>query len=421
MTAFAIIAAVMLTVACAFVLFPLLSRRRMTPIEREASNLSVLRDQRTELENDLALGVLSAEQYESARLELDRRVLEETRTAQRDPASPAPTARWTAAVIGASLPIAAVLLYLVLGTPAVLLFQPPSTQATLRDGSKAPSAQQIETMIEEVKVRLAKEPGNLEGWTVLARTYYALGRGEEAATAFERATALSPNDADLLADYADALGIAQGRSLDGKPAEIIARALRANPNQWKANALAGTLAFQRHEFAKAVEHWERVKASVPPDSPVARSLEPSLAEARLAARGPAANANAQAVAQGSPSVAAAPGARNVAGTVSLAPALAAGVAPDDTVFVYARPTDGSRMPLALLRAKARDLPLAFSLDDGTAMLPSRKLSDHGEVIVGARVSKSGNATPQPGDLETTTAPVKLGASGLKLVIDRRLP
>ncbi len=96
-------------------------------------------------------------------------------------------------------------------------------------------------------------------------------------------------------------------------------------------------------------------------------------------------------------------------------------APDDTVFVFARPADGSRMPLALLRVKVRDLPLAFTLDDSTAMLPNRKLSDHAEVIVGARVSKSGNATPQSGDLEATLSPVKLGASGVKLVIDRRLP
>jgi cytochrome c-type biogenesis protein CcmH len=297
------------------------------------------------------------------------------------------------------------LLYLVLGSPAALL--PGLSQVAGNDEQKRPSPQEIETMIERVKERLATKPDDLEGWKLLARTYYVLGRAQEAAGAYDRATTLAANDADLLADYADALAMAQNRSLEGKPEAIVARALRANPKQWKANALAGTLAFQRGNYGKAVEHWERAKAAVPADSPVAQSLEPSLAEARSRARGTTDPAGAAAA--------------RVAGTVTLSPALAVGVAPDDTVFVFARPADGSRMPLALLRVKARDLPLAFTLDDSSAMLPDRKLSDHALVIVGARISKSGNATPQSGDLEATLPPVKLGASGVKLVIDRRLP
>jgi cytochrome c-type biogenesis protein CcmH len=282
---------------------------------------------------------------------------------------------------------------------------PPTVAGSTRENF---SPQQIEAMIEKVKERLAARPDDLEGWTLLARTYAALGRASEAVPAFERAASLSPNDADLLADYADAVGVAQGRSLHGKPEELITRALRANPLQWKANALAGTIAFQRGDAHKAIEHWERVKANVPPDSPVARGIDASLADARdLAAKGGASGAIA-------------PKAK-VAGTVALASPLASGVAPDDTVFVYARPTDGSRMPLALVRAKAKDLPLAFTLDDSTAMLPTRKLSDHADVIVGARLSKSGSATPQAGDLEAEPAPATLGAIGVKLVIDRRLP
>jgi len=196
----------------------------------------------------------------------------------------------------------------------------------------------------------------------------------------------------------------QNRSLEGKPEAIIAQALRLDPNQWKANALAGTLAFQRGDFAAATRHWERVKGAVPADSPVAQSIDASLAEARSRAQGAKA--------------ATAPAIR---GTVSLSPALAASVAPGDTVFVFARPADGSRMPLASIRATTRELPLTFTLDDSTAMVASRKLSDFGEVMVGARISKSGNALPQSGDLEATPSSVKPGASDVKLVIDRRLP
>jgi cytochrome c-type biogenesis protein CcmH len=409
-TPFLIIAVVMLAIACAWVLVPLLSSRRDATIDGEASNLSVLRDQRTELEGDLANGVLSAEQYEAARQELERRVLDETARSATNAPAPSRGNAWTAALVGAGFPIAAALLYLVLGTPAALI--PGMSQVAGVDGQKGPSPQEIETMIERVKERLAAKPDDLEGWRVLARTYYVLGRAREAAGAFERATALAPNDADLLADYADAVAITQDRSFAGKPEAIVARALRANPNQWKANALAGTIAFQRGNYGKAVEHWERVKAAVPADSPVAQSIESSLSEARSLARTTKDQAPAAAVPTAGP---------KVAGMVTLSPALAGAVAPDDTVFVFARPTDGSRMPLALLRVKVGDLPLAFTLDDSTAMMPNRKLSDHGEVIVGARISKSGNATPQSGDLEATTSPVKLGATGVKLVIDRRLP
>lgn len=400
MTAFAITAIVMVAIACACVLVPLLRRRERAATQDAASNLSVLRDQRAELEADRANGVLSPENYETARVELERRVLEEA----REPGTVASESRagaGTAALIGAGLPITALLLYLVFGTPVALLPEGPAGPATAQQGM-APG--DIEGMIARVKERLASHPDDLEGWRVLARTYAALGRVPDALAAYERATRLAPDDADLLADHADVLAASQNRSLEGKPEALLARALQANPLQWKANALAGTLAFQRGQFAKAVEHWERVKRAIPVDSPVMASIDASLAEAR--SRASSAPQSPQA---------------RIAGTVSLSPSMAAGASPEDTVFVFARPPDGSRMPIALVRARVRDLPLAFTLDDSTAMLPDRKLSQHADVVLGARVSRSGNATPQPGDLEAELQKVKTGARGIALVIDRKLP
>jgi len=279
-----------------------------------------------------------------------------------------------------------------------------------------------------VKEKLAADPNNLEGWVVLARTYYVTQRPNEAAAAFERAVTLAPEDADLLADYADTLGVVQGRSLEGKPSEIVERALKANPNHWKANALAGTIAFERKQYAKAVAHWERTKAAVPPGSPVAQSIDGSIAEARqlgglapASATPPPAPPIVASVVPAAPPAAAATGGTKVSGRVSLAPMLAAGVSPEDPVYVFARPADGSRMPLALMKKQVKDLPFAFTLDDSMAMSPSAKLSDHGQVVVGARVSRTGSPMPQSGDLEGLSPPVKLGESGLALVIDRRLP
>ena len=412
MIPFLVIALVMLAIACAWVLVPLLSPRRGNSIARGASNLAVLRDQRAELESDLANGVVSIAQFELARADLERRALDETEPGNAEGSVASRGGALTAALVGAAFPVAALLLYLGLGTPAALI---PGLQPVPGNAQDAASTQEIETMIARVRARLVTSPDDLDGWKILARTYYALGRAQEAAGAYERATALAPTDADLLADYADVVGIAQGGSLDGRPEEIVARALRTNPGQWKANALAGTIAFQRRDYAKAIEHWIRVKATVPPDSPIAKSIDSSLAEARQLAG--ITHTNAAPASTPKPEK----GSARIAGTVTLVPGLAGGVAPADTVFVFARPADGSRMPVALLRVSAGDLPLAFTLDDATAMLPDRRLSDHAEVIVGARVSKSGSATPQSGDLEATSSSVKLGATGVVLVIDRRVP
>jgi cytochrome c-type biogenesis protein CcmH len=445
-TTFVLIAAAMLAAACASVLVPLLKRRHEVSIDRESSNLAILRDQRAELEADLGNGVVSPEQYEITRGELDRRVLEETRRLEPDAGeTPRRSGAWTAAGIAALFPIAAVALYLVLGTPAALSPDAARAAAAAQGDDHATSPEEIESMIGQVKQKLAQDPSNIDGWVVLARTYYVMQRPAEAAAAFERAVALAPNDADLIADWADTLGVAQGRSLDGKPEELVQRALKANPSQWKANALAGTIAFNRKQYAKAVEYWERARANVDPGSPIAQSIAGSLEEARqLGGMPPAAAApatpppTAAAPAMTPPAPVVAPSPRDVAagkagasgaaasvgrvgGTVKLVPTLAAGVSPEDAVYIFARPADGSRMPLALVKRQVKDLPFAFTLDDSMAMSPSAKLSDHAEVIVGARVSRSGSAMPQSGDLEGLSAPVKLGSTGLALQIDRRLP
>jgi cytochrome c-type biogenesis protein CcmH len=433
-TAFVLIAAAMLAAACAWVLVPLLRRRHAASIDRESSNLAILRDQRAELEADLANGVVSAEQYEITRAELDRRVLEETRRLEpAADATPRRSGAWTAVAVAALFPIAAVALYLVLGTPSALSPDAARMSASAQGGDHAASPDQIEAMIGQVKQKLAQDPSNIDGWVVLARTYYVTQRPAEAAAAFERAVALAPNDADLIADWADTLGVAQGRSLEGKPEELVQRALKANPSQWKANALAGTIAFNRKQYAKAVEYWERARANVDPGSPIAQSIAGSIEEARQLGGVPAAPA---AAATQSP-LAAAPSPRDVAagrsatatparsgavgGTVKLAPTFAASVSPEDAVYIFARPADGSRMPLALVKKQVKDLPATFTLDDSMAMSPTAKLSDHGEVIVGARISRSGSPMPASGDFEGLSPPVKLGSSGLALVIDRRLP
>ena len=204
---------------------------------------------------------------------------------------------------------------------------------------------------------------------------------------------------------------------------MIDRALKLDPDNLKALSLAGTAAFDRKDYATAVKHWERVQQVAPADSIYRSQVQGSIAEAReLGKMPPAATAAPMAAANTAPSPnSAAASSARVSGSVKLSPALAGKASPNDTVFVFARPADGSRMPLAILRKQVKDLPLQFTLDDSLSMSPAAKLSAHKTVMVGARISKSGDAMPQPGDFTGLTEPVAVGSSGLQVEIDQTVP
>ena len=416
MTAFFLIAAAMVAAALVSILVPLLRPRGASGLAQEASNLAILRDQRAELEADLANGVITKAHCEQAMQELTQRVAEDTRAAATA-TGPIPLAgAWTAAIVAGTLPIAAALLYLLLGShDAFAPAAAPAAAAAAQSGQHDMTPEKVAEMASKLAARLEKDPGNAQGWVVLAHTYYAMKQFPDAVKAYERAAELMPDNADLLADYADALGATQ-QSLLGKPLELVNRALAADPNQWKALALAGTIAFDRKDFKQAVAYWERLQTVIPPESDMGRSIESSIAEAKELG---GIKTTATAAPAASPA-AVVPG-TTIAGTVSLSPALAAKASPDDLVFIFARPAQGPKMPLAVMRKKVRDLPATFSLDDSMAMAPEMKISNFAEIVIGARVARSGNAAPQSGDLEGFSKPVKLGAGSVAVVIDTARP
>jgi cytochrome c-type biogenesis protein CcmH len=274
-------------------------------------------------------------------------------------------------------------------------------------------APQIEAMAQRLADRLKTQPDDAEGWAMLGRSYGALERYPQALAAYQRVLDLRPQDAQGYADYADALGMSQGRKLDGEPEKMIARALQLDPDNMKALSLAGTIAFDRGDHKLAVQQWERAQRKLEPGGEMARQLQGGIDEARQRAGMPAAPAvSAAASAAGT----VAPAGASVQARISLAPALAAKAAPEDTVFIFARALQGSKAPLAILRRQVKDLPLEVTLDDSTAMSPALRLSTQTQVVVGARVSKSGNAMPQPGDLQGLSPTVAVGARGVQLVI-----
>jgi cytochrome c-type biogenesis protein CcmH len=290
--------------------------------------------------------------------------------------------------------------------------------------------EQIDALLARLAEHLKAQPDDVEGWSMLARSYAAQGRSADALPAFKRVMELRPDDAQAMADYADALAVSNNRSLDGEPEKLIQQAIKIDPKNVKALSLAGTIAFNRGDFATAVAHWDHAVQAADPGSTFAQQIQGALDEARKraglppstgsAARGAASAAGGVAVAKSDPAARPAPAAAGklgeVSGRVTLAAAAKADAGPEATVFIFARAPTGSRMPLAILRKKVSDLPLEFKLDDSMAMSPAARLSSVQQVVVGARVSKSGNAMPQPGDWQALSSPVPVGTQGLNLEI-----
>ena len=423
MTIFWILAVLMTLLALAFLLPALLKTKSSAVVPDSGAatqaNLSVLRDQLALLDKEFAAGTLNAEQLAWARQDIERRALEEEST----PDAPIgkPRSRGTAIAVGLAVPLLAMGIYGFLGSPFAL--DPVSTS----DSSTADvSPAQVEEMVKQFAARLENlPPGEAvdpKAWEMLARSYAAMQKFPEASKAYKRAVELAPGNAQLLADHADVMAMMQGQSTLGEPARLIARALVLDPNNLKVLALSGSAAFERRDFPAAIAHWSKARQLAPAGSEFANGLDRSLIEARAAAGGPAVTAQAAPAALATVDAPVAPlSTARVGGTVSLSPALAGKLAPDDTVFIFARAAQGPRMPLAILKRKASELPITFTLDDSTAMSDAMKLSNFEQVIVGARVSKSGNAMPQSGDLIGQSGVVKAGEARLNLVIDTVQP
>ena len=422
MIAFWISTALLLSLALALLLPALLkptSSSFKTADRAAQANLSVLRSQLTQLDADFAAGSINADQLALAKSEIERRALEEE-SAPETAVAPTKSTR-TAWALGLTIPLLALGVYGFLGNIQALI---PANLAGKADAE--PTPEQIEAMVSAFAARLeavpTNQPADPKAWEMLARSYAAMQKFPEANKAYKRAIELNPGNAQMLADHADVLAMLQGQSMAGEPIRLLERALVLDPDNLKALALTGSAAFERKDFAKAIQLWEKASKIAPPGSDFAKGLASSVEEARaaLGASTPSvASGTPQSVAKSAPTPTVA--AVSIQGLVSLSPALNSKVAPDDTVFIFARaaPTSPNtpRMPLAILKRKASELPITFTLDDSTAMADELKLSRFELVVVGARVSKSGNALPQSGDLIGQSAPVKSGGVKLTLTID----
>lgn len=445
MTSFWVVAGIFIVAALMFVL-PTLLRSRSTKselVEREAANLAIYRDQLAELGNDLQNDILSKEQYEKSKQELQKRMLQDVSASKNTVSISTQKGRGivTTAIFILAIPLAAVSLYMILGDTRGMLPQAQLASATQfhsQDMAEMPPGHaEIKSVVDNLVARLNENPDDLEGWVMLGRTYAIMGRFDEASMTYARLIEMVPDSAQLLSDYADVLAMTNNGSLIGKPAELINRALELDPDYPKALALAGTVEFEQEKYDQATLYWERLLSVIPADSQLANSVSESIAHAKsLASDGKDSDAPPMQLAQNSNISTDLPAEKrrqpqseksdssqsaNITGTVTLSPSLASKVSSNDTLFVFARAETGPKMPLAILRLTAKDLPATFSLDDDMAMTPTMKMSSFPQVVIGARITKSGQAVPASGDLEGFSEPVKIGDSNVTVVIDQIIP
>jgi cytochrome c-type biogenesis protein CcmH len=428
MTVFWSLAAVMVMVALLFLLPPLLRKRELSTVTRDALNTEVIRTQIADLEADLAAGKLDQAQYGAARADLEQELLYDLSSS--DKVQRERSGRWAALLIIPALPLCAVLLYQLLGTEQIIdrLQQarstPPQTAQSQPPGT-------VDEMVARLAARLQQQPDDLKGWTMLARSYTILQRYPEAEVAYANVLRLGGGEnANLLSDYADAMAMANGGRFNDKSGALLARALELDPGNVKGLWLAGHWKNQSGDYAGALDYWQQAAQKLPPGSEDARVIAEQISQvqAQLGIDSPAIPAVAAADVPGvrtatAASDSAAPaGGASLSVHVELAPALLAAASAEDTVFIFARATQGPRMPLAIVRKQVKDLPVTVTLDDSQAMMPAMKLSNFEQVDIGARVSKSGNAMPESGDLQGIVSPVATQTSDtIDITINSSVP
>ena len=420
--AFWFVALLMLAATVAALVWPLLRRRGAVRVEAEdAATTDVYRDQKRQLDADWAAGAITRDERDRGLDELSSRLGAELARPPRALAESASSrsSLIAALVVAAALPVTALALYAAFGAPDAL------RKTTTTEAGAPKSHDEIVAMVEKLAARMKERPDDPTGWRLLARAYAAMGRFDESVAAFAQAATRGTEDASLLADWADALAMKQ-QSLQGEPARLIARALTLDPNHPKALSLAASAAFYRNDYDQAIAEWRKLQAQYAPGSDEAREVGAMIAEAETAKRGgsPSSAGPPNGAANAAPNVAAntaanadnAAAASAITGSVSLDAKLRDRASTGDTLFIYARAPTGSRMPVAITRTTAGAWPREFRLDDSMAMTPAARLSNVPEVIVEARISKSGNATPAAGDLVGSSGAIKPGARGVSIVI-----
>ena len=416
MMLFIVCAALMTFAALAFVLAPLLrNQRAASPVAERLRALDAARD----------AGIVDADEYARKRAALESGVT----------SVPTPRASAAAAIVLTAflVPAVALTLYRIVGTPQAI--DAPAAVRAEEPAAHA-SAADMQQAISALATRLKQQPGDAQGWALLGRAYAATGQTKDAVDALRHAHELAGDDHALTVEYAQALALdAPDHRIDGESRQLLEGVLAKEPDNQRALWLLGIADYQAARYDAAIARWNTLLPLVADNAEVGASVRKQIADAQARGDGkqPPADlaeaepATAPTTAESAPSptdaaASAASDSPKLTVEVRLDPKFAAQLDPAATLFVFARAASGPPMPLAIQRLKASQLPLTVKLDDSMGMMPSMKLSMFPQVVVGARISKSGNALPGSGDLQTLSAPIDVHRSEpIELTIDQQVP
>jgi cytochrome c-type biogenesis protein CcmH len=412
MTVFWMLAALLVVVAMLFVIPPLLRKPRTSGVQGDALNVQVIRDQVSELRADLESGRLDETAYAAARSDLERELLDDVEAGETGSPGEAGKGRWLAILLVVLIPAMAVALYQQIGTGGAV----QAIEAAESGTPSMPGKHSLDAMVALLAEKMQKDPENVEGWTLLGRSYVAMNRINDAADAYRHALQLSANDPEVLSSYADVLVAVNNGAFTDEVGQLLDKALAVDPHHPKSLWLRGHWRFRHNDYAGAIEDWKAVMLALPPGDENLATIEQQIRTAQSRLGQPLDEivpAAAQPDTTGSTKVAAG---GSVRVRVSLDPALKDKASPDDTLFIYARAVQGPRMPLAIVRKRVADLPIDVTLDDSMAMSPAMVLSKFSQVMVGARISKSGQAMPASGDLQGSVSPVSTDGAEVAITI-----
>lgn len=420
MATFFIVATVLLLIAVALVVYPLIRGRESAAEDRTGEIVGLSRERLDELKQQRQSGEISESEYTERVSDLEAQLSDDLHTPGAGGTGPVRSGgRWVGIAAAVFIPVLSGLLYLTLGQPQALTSTPTPGARDTAGGIAAGdmSASDIDDMVSGLAARLEQNPDDPEGWFMLGRSYMVLERYDDAANAFSRLRALVGNVPDVLVREATALAMAGGGDLSGEPARLVQRALAEQPDHAQALWMAATHAYQTRDYETALKYYRRVRPLV--NGEPRRQVDRMLAD--LAEKGygdPIAEGDAPA----EETVAAVDAGASLQVDVALDPSLQADVDGRDTVFVFARAVNGPPMPLAVVRKTVADLPMTVTLDDSQAMTPQFKLSSFERVTVGARISASGEPVAQPGDLEGESPPLATDTPDtIEVTIDRVVP
>ncbi len=406
MTTFYIVAGAMVVLALVLLVPPLMMQRSGNRTDRKSLNVAIFKQRLIELEADLANELIDRDKYTAAKAELERSLLDDT-------AGEAETRRggggWALWVLLVVVPLAAFGLYREVGNPAAIN---PVAQRT-QQMAETEAQHNIQQMIDALVQRLEREPNDAEGWYMLGRTYVAVERPMDAIGAFQQSVDVGGEQPEVLIAMAEAIALSTRGQVVGRAADLLEKALQLSPDNEKGLWLAGIGAYQAGDLPAAVKHWQRLEQRLPAGSQQLQVVQEYISQTRgeIVAAGGSAPEPAQAAPQ---PVATA----KVQVKVALGGAVAGQAKPDDVVYVFARAVEGPRMPLAIVRKTVAELPFTVVLDDTMSMMPQVTLANFDSVEIGARISKSGSATPSPGDLEGVVKPVAVNGDAVEVVINQ---